>query len=136
MGVTSAEASLRAWSDDNSTTPADVTSLLGVIPSETVLKGHRRGRVTDQHHMWFIHSNEVVAPDEQAIDLAIAKVLGPLDDKDEQLRHLHHSWKWDIIVSADSDSSQGGFVIAPETLLRAGQVHAHLLCTVYASDLG
>lgn len=72
VAVTSAQASLRASSDDPDVSPSLVTRTLGVIPSETILLGHRRGRFRQADHVWLIDSGEVVAPDQQAVELAVA----------------------------------------------------------------
>ena len=87
--------------------------------------------MTQKSHLWLIDSGVVSAVDQGAVDLAIKAVLKPLDGKDEELARLAGNWNWDLVVSAHSDSSQGGLVISPAVMLRAGQLGLHLLCSVY-----
>ena len=113
---------------------ASVTATLGVIPTETIVLGHRRGRFAQAGHVWLLQSREVVAADQQAVDLALQTVMEPLEGKDEAMAGLAGGWEWHLIVSAHSDSSQGGFVVLPQTLLRAGQLGLVLMCSVYVDQ--
>ncbi|KQM83929.1 hypothetical protein [Agromyces sp. Leaf222] len=132
--IQSGRASLTVVSTE--TDPALISEILGLVPTRTKLRGsvNRSGRQLD-HNVWTIDVERSANTEEDATgtralgDLVAAASAGigrfPLLPADCSAR---------IWWSADSDSTQGGFVIPIELAAGIAALGVDVYATVYLDD--
>lgn len=133
--IRAGRASLAVTSDE--TDPDVVTHHLALAPTKVIHKGEvrRSGRIRE-HHVWALDVDTFSNDDEDQTGTRALKVLldrcRPASGRIESLPadcHARISW------SADSDSTQGGFVLPAELAAQIAALGVDVYATVYLDDV-
>jgi hypothetical protein len=131
--VTSVSASIGLHGRTQAATAAAVTAALGIDPTRSHETGGphpsptlaARGRRTEQS-LWLFEEPETFKSDDDFHGMAsLDRLAERFEPKAEILATLAEDYSIRVWMYAQSDSSQGGFVIAQETMRRLGLLSAH-----------
>lgn len=118
-------------------TEADtVTRLLGIAPTEVTRKGaaRRSGRVRD-HNTWSLEIETLGnTDDDQTGTRALRDILDRCRPACGRIRALPTDCEARIWWSGDSDSTQGGFVLAADLASQIAEFGVDVYATVYLED--
>lgn len=138
MSVVSVTASIILNGKTPQATAAAVSAALGMEPTASHEAGEphpsptlaARGRRTDQS-FWEFEEPETSKSDDDLHGMASLDRLAELfEPKGEILAALEKDYWIRVWIYSDSDSYQGGFVIASETMRRLGKLNADFFGTV------
>lgn len=118
------------------TEPATISEILAVAPSEVVQKGAvlRSGRVREQH-VWSLDVESFDnTEDDQTGTRALRELLHRASAAFGRVGNLPDDCKTRVWWSADSDSSQGGFVLPVDLVEQISALGVDLYVTVYLGD--
>lgn len=118
------------------TDPDVVTHHLGVSPTKVVRKGEllRSGRV-HEHHVWALDVGTLSDDDDnQAGTIALRALLERCRPASGRVATLPADCHARIVWSADSDSTQGGFVLPVELAAQIASLGVDVHGTVYLDD--
>lgn len=132
--IRSGRASLVVLSTD--TEPETISEILALAPSETVQKGAdvRAGGVR-AHHVWSLDVESVDnTEDDQTGTRALRELLRRASGAFGRVPNLPDDCEARVWWSADSDSSQGGFVLPVDLVHQISALGVDVYATVYLDD--
>lgn len=118
------------------TAPEAIAELLTIEPSEARRKGTllRSGRTLD-YHVWSIDVETMTNTDsDQTGSAALRELLDRSRPATDTIHHLPDDCEVRIWRSADSNSTQGGFVLPADLISQIAQLGVDLYGTVYLED--
>jgi hypothetical protein len=142
--VTSVSASIGLHGRTQAATAAAVTAALGIDPTRSHETGGphpsptlaARGRRTEQS-LWLFEEPETFKSDDDFHGMAsLDRLAERFETKAEVLSALEKDYFIQVRMISFSDSDQGGFVIAPETMRRLGRLSATFFGDVLLSPDG
>lgn len=132
--IRSGRASLVVLSTD--TAPATISEILALAPSEVVQKGAvlRSGRVREQH-VWSLDVESLDNTDDDHTGTrALRELLLRASGAFGRVGNLPNDCETRVWWSADSDSSQGGFVLPIDLVKQISALGVDVHATVYLDD--
>ncbi|SDZ32666.1 DUF4279 domain-containing protein [Herbiconiux ginsengi] len=124
--------------NSTATTPERISEILGLIPTTVAHAGsERRLGKPRSHHHWSIDGPraENTATD-QTGKAALAELVSLISPVAENIQNLPADCDVAIWWSADSDSTQGGFVLPAELLRAIAALGVDVYATVYLESDG
>lgn len=132
--IRSGRASLVVLSTD--TEPATISEILALTPSEVGQKGTilRSGRVRE-HHVWSLNVESLDnTDDDQTGTLPLRELLLRASGAFGKVGNLPSDCDTRVWWSADSDSSQGGFVLPIDLVNQISALGVDVYATVYLDE--
>jgi hypothetical protein len=142
MSVTDVQASLAIYGEGRGLTAGAVTAALGIEPtssyevgdpiisSSPALAGKYRA-----NSYWTFEIGRTLSSDEDPHGMeSLVRLAELFEPKAEVLAGLSRHYLIRVWMLAFSDSTQGGFVIGPETMRRLGTLSASFFGDIYLSE--
>ena len=111
--------------------PGDVTSLLGVDPTESFRRGYRRRPASREmpHGAWFLIIRAVNHPDPGAL---IGALLSKLPDDAETWRQMNDRYKVQLRIGIHMQGWNKGFSFDAKTASQLAAIGAEVTFDIYA----